>query len=105
MSKYNRAIKATNGTTICSVDVYSVLEAFDVNNGAIQHAVKKLLAPSKRGHKSEVQDVKEAIESLNRALVMLEDINSSGVYIAKNMRDPESFIKGEWKPLTIKIDD
>ena len=80
-NKYSRTIRSTNGKNIIDVDVYSILEAFDVNNSAIQHAVKKLLAPGKRGHKSEVQDVKEAIESLNRALIILEDVNESGWYI------------------------
>ena len=93
-NKYSRAIISTNGKDIIDVDVYSILEAFDVNNSAIQHAVKKLLAPGKRGHKSEVQDVKEAIESLNRALVMLEEIDT----IWQQEID-------EWIPLKIKIDD
>ena len=69
--KYNRTIKdsAGEGKTL-TVDVYSVLEAFGVNSSAIAHAVKKLLAPGKRGVKSAEQDIREAIGSLERALKM-----------------------------------
>lgn len=69
--KYNRVIKDSvgEGKTL-TVDVYSVLAAFEVNNSAIAHAVKKLLAPGKRGVKSEEQDIREAIGSLERALKM-----------------------------------
>ena len=49
-----------------SVDVYRVLELFEVVDAAIQHAVKKLLCAGGRGAKSQPQDVQEAIDSLAR---------------------------------------
>ena len=49
-----------------SVDVYRVLELFEVVDPAIQHAVKKLLCAGGRGAKSQPQDVQEAIDSLIR---------------------------------------
>lgn len=49
-----------------SVDVYRVLELFEVVEPAIQHAVKKLLCAGGRGAKSQPQDVQEAIDSLAR---------------------------------------
>lgn len=67
---YVKAIKDVEGSFIGSVDVYSVLDAFEVNNAAIQHAIKKLLASGKRGYKDKTQDINEAIESLNRAIKM-----------------------------------
>ena len=44
-----------------SVDVYRVLELFEVVEPAIQHAVKKLLCAGGRGAKSQPQDVQEAM--------------------------------------------
>ncbi len=49
-----------------AVDVYRVLELFDVTSPAIQHAVKKLLCAGGRGHKDQAKDVQEAIDSLVR---------------------------------------
>ena len=70
-NKYNREIKSSvEASATLTVDVYSVLEAFEVDNSAIAHAVKKLLAPGKRGVKSAEQDIREAISSLERALSM-----------------------------------
>jgi transcription elongation factor len=51
-----------------SIDVYDVLNAFNLQNPAIQHAIKKLLKGGERGVKSKVQDYKEAIESITRAI-------------------------------------
>lgn len=48
------------------IDVYRVLELFEVIDPAIQHAVKKLLCAGGRGAKSQPQDVQEAIDSLTR---------------------------------------
>lgn len=56
------------------MDVYSVLDAFDVTDPGIQHAVKKLLCAGIRGKASRAQDIKEAIDALSRAL---EDAQSS----------------------------
>ena len=51
-----------------SIDVYDVLNAFGVTCPAAQHAIKKLLMPGKRGHKSELGDLLEARASVNRAI-------------------------------------
>lgn len=66
-SKYHRKI-ATNKEGFS--DVYDVLAAFHVTNPAIQHAVKKLLAPGERGGKSYAQDLEEARQSVVRAQEM-----------------------------------
>lgn len=55
------------------IDVYRLLEMFEVSNPAIQHAVKKLLVAGGRGHKDLEKDVKEAIVSLNRWIEMREE--------------------------------
>lgn len=63
-SKYQRTVPST------TIDVYDVLKAFNVTQPAVQHAIKKLLAPGQRGVKTWVQDIGEARDSLNRAIEM-----------------------------------
>jgi len=62
LNKYQVNIKGS------PFDVYDVLKAFEVCNPAIQHAVKKLLMPGKRGHKDKLQDLLEAKQSIVRAI-------------------------------------
>jgi hypothetical protein len=66
-SKYLRRI-------ICHVegfvDVYAVLDAFDVGCPATAHAVKKLLFPGIRGGKDRLQDLTEARDAIDRAIQM-----------------------------------
>ena len=45
-------------------DVYDVLEAFEVTSHRIGHAIKKLLCAGQRGHKDLLQDLQEAIQSI-----------------------------------------
>lgn len=52
------------------IDVYRVLELFDITDHSIGHAIKKLLCSGKRGAKDKKQDVQEAISSLLRYLEM-----------------------------------
>jgi hypothetical protein len=52
------------------IDVYSVLDLFNVTNPPVQHAVKKLLVMGNRGVKSIDKDLQEAIDSLLRAQQM-----------------------------------
>lgn len=49
-----------------SIDVYRVLELFNVQSHAVGHAIKKLLCSGDRGTKDEAQDIQEAIDSLVR---------------------------------------
>ena len=62
-NKYDREIKPN-----VFVDVYDVLHAFKVVNPAAQHAIKKLLCSGSRGHKTKEQDLKEALDSIKRAI-------------------------------------
>lgn len=61
-SKYSRPCKGI------SLDVYDVLQAFAVTNPATQHAIKKLLCAGLRGHKDKMQDLTEALKSIERAI-------------------------------------
>jgi len=62
LGKYSRPCK---GITI---DVYDVLQAFEVTNPALQHLIKKALCAGLRGHKDRQQDMNEILESARRAI-------------------------------------
>ncbi len=61
---YSHYVKDVRGLN--KLDVYRVLELFEVKSPAIQHAIKKLLAAGGRGAKDTKKDVAEAIVSLKR---------------------------------------
>lgn len=46
------------------IDVYRVIELWEVKDPCIQHALKKLLVAGKRGAKDEAKDIQEAIDTL-----------------------------------------
>jgi hypothetical protein len=66
-SKYLRRI-------ICHVegfvDVYAVLDAFEVDCPATAHAIKKLMFAGGRGGKDRLQDLTEARDAIDRAIQM-----------------------------------
>lgn len=72
MSKYNKVIQGrpigSKQTMKVIVDVYDVLNAFEVHCHATAHAIKKLLMAGKRGSKSARQDLQEAIQAIERAI-------------------------------------
>lgn len=71
MSKYNRNIIGTlpdGEPASVQVDVYSVLNAFEVTCPVMQHIVKKALCTGLRGHKSKTQDLIDIKDSALRAL-------------------------------------
>lgn len=59
------------------IDVYRVLDLFEVESHAVGHAIKKLLCSGQRGAKDKAQDIQEAIDSLNRELEMMKENESS----------------------------
>lgn len=66
-SKYLRNIHpASEGL----IDVYSVIEAYQVACPARQHAIKKLLCAGLRSKGSVLQDLGEARDALERAIDM-----------------------------------
>lgn len=70
MRKYHKEVKSG-----VFVDVYDILNAFEISNPATAHAIKKLLAPGKRGYKDIMQDLEEAIVSINRAIEIERENN------------------------------
>ena len=61
-NKYQVNIKGT------PCDVYDVINAYGVCNPGIQHAIKKLLMPGKRGYKDKIHDLLDAKKSIVRAI-------------------------------------
>ena len=70
MSEQNHDHYFKDVTHLKTIDVYRVLDLFNVTNPCVQHAVKKLLCSGQRGVKDTRQDVQEAITSLVRYLEM-----------------------------------
>lgn len=66
-NKYKRKVSALE------IDVYDILKAFNVVNPAVQHGVKKLLCAGDRGYKDKMQDLKEALASISRAIELEGD--------------------------------
>ena len=54
------------------VDVYAVLDAFEVTCPARQHAIKKLLCTGIRGKGDVLQDLCEAMDAIKRAIQLYE---------------------------------
>ena len=75
-NKYDRTIIGKYGSGKCVVDVYRVLNAFPTGSPEIDHAVKKLLAAGKRGAKDELQDLKEAIQSIEARINYLKELGA-----------------------------
>lgn len=72
-NKYDRKLLGVDGRE-CVTDVYRVLTAFAVTSSSIAHAIKKLLCAGIRGAKSEEQDYREAIKSIEaRLLEMVQE--------------------------------
>jgi hypothetical protein len=58
------------------IDVYRVIDLFEITHPALQHALKKIMVAGGRGAKNINKDVEEAIVSLNRFLEMKnEEVN------------------------------
>jgi hypothetical protein len=72
-NKYDRTIVGKYNSGKCVVDVYRVLNAFPTGSPEIDHAVKKLLAAGKRGAKDELQDLREAVQSIEARINYLSD--------------------------------
>jgi hypothetical protein len=92
-SSYHRLIQSqyppiydVDGTFLgLMVDAYDVFEGFDPEDRmeAETHALKKLLIPGKRGAKTIIQDIKEAIWSLDLALVKRIHREAKNEYLNK----------------------
>jgi hypothetical protein len=55
------------------IDAYKVLDTFRVTCPALQHAIKKALAPGQRGHKDLGKDLKEIAWSADKAVKLQQE--------------------------------
>lgn len=77
-NKYHRPIPgagSSKGESIL-VDVYSVIEAFGVQEPGMQQAIKKILCARIRGKGDRRQDIQEAIDALTRQLEIEDNRNA-----------------------------
>lgn len=68
------------------LDVYRIIQIFEVNDPALQHALKKILRCG-RSHKSAEQDAREVIESMERYIEMLKEDSLEREVIENIRRD------------------
>lgn len=66
-NKYTKQIRGVK------LDVYDVLDAWNVTNPALQHLIKKALQAGDRGHKDLMTDLQDIIDSAIRAKQLAED--------------------------------
>lgn len=77
MTKHNHYFK--NVERLTHIDVYRVLDLFNVTDHAIGHAIKKLLAAGERGGgKDTRRDIQEAIDCLERWKAMRQEDEARG---------------------------
>ena len=81
---------------LLTMDVYRLCERFEINDqsGATQHAIKKLVCAGQRGSKGLLQDLQEAVDTINRRIEMIyedqaRDALLSTAFGQQNMIDPE----------------
>ena len=55
------------------IDVYRVLELFEVTDPALQHIIKKALCAGQRGAKDFRKDLEEIVDTGNRRIEMLDE--------------------------------
>jgi len=67
-TKYDKVVfDKLDPSIVATVDVYSILEAFNVTCPALAHLTKKSLNVGSRGHKNRKQDLLDIIDSAKRA--------------------------------------
>jgi hypothetical protein len=90
--KHNHYFKDVSNLT--TIDVYRVLQLFNVTDPCIQHAVKKLLVAGGRGAGKDItKDVKEAVDSLNRWTEMRGEEVPTPVTLMKEVLGPVQTIQ------------
>lgn len=102
--KYIRPIKSAVNNDTIEIDVYCVLDAFEPGE-VLAHAIKKLLCPGKREKGGYLQDLKEARDTITRAIQLEEGFGETELPRVEqpNWDDPklkawiEDFRRGRWQ--------
>ena len=85
------------------IDVYRIIEIFEITCPAAQHILKKVIATGKRGHKDLETDWQDIVDSAQRKIEMLkEDARSAslGAFNANPEELGENAIKASIIPTT-----
>lgn len=56
-----------------NIDVYRIIDIFEITCPAAQHILKKVIATGKRGHKDLQRDWEDIVDSAKRKIEMLEE--------------------------------
>jgi hypothetical protein len=88
-SKYTKYIRGN------PVDVYDVLQAWNVTCPALQHLLKKALQAGNRGNKTLREDLQDIVDSAIRAQELNDDLDREYDEAIENETDPqELFYQG-----------
>jgi len=55
------------------IDVYRIIELYELHDPCFQHALKKILVPGARGHKDLTKDINDIIDTMRRKLEMIAE--------------------------------
>lgn len=75
--KHAHYYRSVEGLT--EVDVYRILEIFNVTDHPLAHIAKKALCAGLRGHKDLERDLNDIIDTAERKLEMLEEDRKRGI--------------------------
>jgi hypothetical protein len=65
-------IKKTQHTRLY-IDVYRIIDLYELHDPCFQHALKKILVPGARGHKDLTKDINDIIDTMQRKLEMMAE--------------------------------
>ena len=55
------------------IDVYRIIDLYELHDPCFQHALKKILVPGARGHKDLIKDINDIIDTMQRKLEMIAE--------------------------------
>jgi hypothetical protein len=55
------------------IDVYRIIDLYELHDPCFQHAIKKILVPGARGHKDLTKDINDIIDTMQRKLEMIAE--------------------------------
>ena len=55
------------------IDVYRIIDLYELHDPCFQHALKKILVPGARGHKDLTKDINDIIDTMRRKLKMIAE--------------------------------
>lgn len=92
---------------LLTMDVYRLCERFEINDpsGATQHAIKKLVCAGQRGSKGLLQDLQEAVDTINRRIEMIYEDQARDALLSGAFGPASSIIDPSDVEIASAIDD